>query len=74
MANVTCELIWLFAILKDLCIDHCYPAVLFYDNQVALRITANHVFHECTKHLEIDYRIVRDQIQKGNVKSIHLSF
>lgn len=73
MENVTSELIWLSALIKDLCIDHRYLTVLLCENKVALHIAANPIFHECTKHIEINYHIVMDQIQNGNLKTLHVS-
>jgi hypothetical protein len=65
LAQATCEGQWLSYLLQDLNIQHSSPIILYCDNKSALHIAANPVFHERTKHIEIDCHVVRDKVQAG---------
>ncbi|XP_031274933.1 uncharacterized protein LOC116133363 [Pistacia vera] len=72
MAKATCEIIWILVLLKDLGAEVRKPVVLYCDNKAANDIAANPVFHERTKHIEIDCHFVRDKIQEGVIKTMHI--
>lgn len=53
MANVASEVIWLQNLMHSL--GFSIPLALMHcDNQAALHIVANPIFHERTKHIEED--------------------
>ncbi|KAL2241477.1 UNVERIFIED_CONTAM: Retrovirus-related Pol polyprotein from transposon TNT 1-94 [Sesamum indicum] len=65
MAAATCELKWISFLLRDFGISLDGPIPFHCDNQAALHIMANPVFHERTKHLDIDCHIVRNCYKEG---------
>ncbi|KAK3000686.1 hypothetical protein RJ639_022139 [Escallonia herrerae] len=72
MAVTTCELTWLKSFLLSLDVHHDRPMRLFCDNQAALHIASNPVFHERTKHIEIDCHYVREQLLVGDISTAHV--
>ena len=62
MTLATCELIWLKHLLQELRFGNDEQMELICDNQAALHISSNPVFHERTKHIEVDCRFIRENI------------
>ena len=62
MASIVCELMWLLPLLKELQVAHPKEALPFYDSQATLHIAANLVYHERTKHIELDCHLIREKI------------
>ena len=65
MTQSVCEIMWLHQLLKKVGIKTLVLAKLRCDNQTALHIASNLVFHERTKHIEIDCHFVCEKIQLG---------
>ena len=65
MTQSMCEIMWLHQLLVEVGIQTSTLAKLWCDNRTALHIASNPIFHERTKHIEIDCHFVREKIQLG---------
>ena len=72
MALATCELMWLKQLLQELKFCEASQMELICDNQAALHIASNPVFHERTKHIEIDCHFIREKILSGCIFTSHV--
>ena len=62
IALATCELIWLKQLLQELRFGKDGQITLVCDNQAALHIASNPIFHERTKNIEVDCHFIREKI------------
>ena len=51
MTQSVCEIMWLHQLLMEVGIKTVVPGKVWFDNQAALHIASNPVFHERTKHI-----------------------
>ncbi|KAK4411628.1 Retrovirus-related Pol polyprotein from transposon RE1 [Sesamum angolense] len=65
MGTTVCELLWISYLLHEFGISVTSPIPFHCDNKAAIHITENPVFHERTKHLDIDCHLVRDHFKRG---------
>ncbi|KAL0292175.1 UNVERIFIED_CONTAM: hypothetical protein Scaly_2601100 [Sesamum calycinum] len=59
-------------LLSDFGITVPFPIKMFCDNQAALHIMANPVFHKRKKHIEIYCHIVRDAYKEDFIAPSHV--
>ncbi|GJT55139.1 retrotransposon protein, putative, ty1-copia subclass [Tanacetum coccineum] len=67
MANAVSEVLWMRWLLSFLETAPTGPTPLFCDNQAARHIANNPVFHERTKHVEMDCYFVRERVDSKEI-------
>ena len=73
LTDTTSELLLLQWLLKDLCVSTSSTTPLYCDNQSAIHIAHNDVFHKQTKHIEIDCHFIRYHLVHGALKLFSVS-
>ena len=59
MTSTTKEIVWLRWLLANMGVFLRHPTPMYCDNKSAIQIAHNSVFHERTKHIEIDCHLTR---------------
>lgn len=59
-------------VLHDLQINNLTPILVFCDNESTIKFVLNHVFHEKTKHFDVDSHFIREKVSKGVIQVIQI--
>ncbi|XP_019257850.1 PREDICTED: uncharacterized protein LOC109236082 [Nicotiana attenuata] len=72
LASTVAEIVWLVGLFSELGVSLTLPIPLYCDSKSAMQIVANPVFHERTKHIDIDCHFIREKVQQGLVETVYL--
>ena len=71
--SASCEAIWLRKLMSGLFDMELDTTVILCDNQICIKMTENLLFHDKSKHIEIQYFYIRNMVQKGAIKIQYVS-
>ena len=67
-ASCCTQVIWMKKTLEELVVKYEHPIVIDCDNTSSINISKNSVMHSNTKHIQIKYHFLRDQVSQKVVK------
>jgi hypothetical protein len=70
-ASCCSQLLWITYTLSDFG-EECSHVPLMCDSTSAISVAKNPVLHSRTKHIEVRYHFLRDNVEKGNIDLIHV--
>ena len=73
MSAACSEIVWLRGLLSELGFPSTNPTPLHGDNTSVIQIAVNPIYHECTKHIEVDCHYIREAFTQGVITLPHLS-
>ncbi|MCO5606794.1 hypothetical protein L7F22_060984 [Adiantum nelumboides] len=66
------ECVWLRGLMVDLGVGQDTINTIYTDNQSALAIARNPIFHARTKHIEVHYHYVRERLSAGDISLAYI--
>ena len=69
MASTAAEITWLTHLFMDIGLFLLQPPRILCDNQSALHMSKNPIFHARSKHIELDYHFVREKVTVGQLST-----
>ena len=68
MTHASKEVIFLNHLYGEVSIPHSVPIYLLVDNQSAISLTENSIFHAQLKHIAVRHHWIHEKIEKGTLK------
>ena len=65
LSVATQEAVWLRQLQEELGVTEAGPTLIYEDNQGAISMAKNPVFHKRMKHVQIPYHFVREAVEQG---------
>ncbi|XP_065873013.1 uncharacterized mitochondrial protein AtMg00810-like [Euphorbia lathyris] len=72
MATTSCELKWIQYILGDLGVHIKLPITMHCDSKSVITLAQNPVSHDITKHVDIDYHLIREHVANGFIQTPYI--
>jgi hypothetical protein len=66
-ATNACQGLWLSRLVGELLSEEVRVPKLLVDNKSVISLIKNPVFHECSKHVDLCYHLIRDYVEKGEL-------
>jgi len=71
LTHATKEAIWLRSLLDELGFKQHHPTTLFEDNQSAIALAKNPVYHMQSKHIDIQYHFTREKLESNEIELVY---
>lgn len=72
MTHDICEGIWIKRMPEELMVPIEHSIENLYDNKAAINIAKNPIYHDRTKHVEIDRYFIKEKIDHGVISITHV--
>lgn len=73
LATIVTVLVWLVGLLTELDMKIKLSVKVYSDSKAAIQLAANPVYHERTKHIEIDCHFIREKLQQNLIDINYIS-
>ena len=73
MSSICSEITWLRGLLGEVGLPRLYSTPHHANNTSAIQFAANLVFHERTKHIEVDCHSICELFHRHEITLLHIS-